>query len=138
MAPPRPEISVGAVIVDDGRLLLIERGRGAAIGQWSVPGGRVESGEQLSEAVEREVLEETGMAVTCGEFIGWVERIDSTYHYVIMDFHAQLTETSAVGVAEPVAGDDASDVAWVPLDRLGDYQLVAGLETFLRQHGVLG
>lgn len=107
---------VGAVVIDDGRLLLIKRGRGAAVGQWSVPGGRVEPGETLAEATEREVLEETGLAVACGTFIGWVERISGVYHFVIMDFYADL-RTEGIGPADASAGDDAAEVAWVPLTR---------------------
>ncbi len=143
----KPEVCVGAVIVEDDRLLLIERGRGAGRGQWSVPGGRVEPGETLAEALVREVAEETALDVTCGEFIGWVERIGADYHFVIMDFWAHsaqgpLSADSSEAAAslrsfKAVAGDDASDVAWVPLAELDGYDLVDGLKSFLSQHGVL-
>jgi ADP-ribose pyrophosphatase YjhB (NUDIX family) len=129
--PPVPEVCVGAVVVADDRLLLIERGRGAAVGQWSVPGGRVEPGETMAAAVEREVLEETGMTVRCGDFLGWVERISANYHFVIMDFRADLVGSNAA-----VAGDDAADVAWVELSELDRYDLVDGLQAFLDEHGV--
>lgn len=128
----RPETCVGAVVVDDGRLLLIRRGRGAAVGQWSVPGGRVEAGETLAEAVEREVEEETGLAVRCRDFIGWVERISTDHHFVILDFDAELASDPEAHRA----GDDASAVAWVELDRLGEHDLVDGLLAFLRDHGI--
>ncbi len=128
----RPEICVGGVVIDEDRLLLVRRGRGAAVGQWSVPGGRVELGETLTQAVEREVLEETGLAVSCGRFLGWVERISEQYHFVILDFAA-----APLAVDDPVAGDDAAEAAWVPFDRLGDYDLVGGLQTFLVDHGII-
>ena len=61
----RPELCVGAIAVEGGRLLLIRRGRGPAQGRWSVPGGRLERGETLAEAVVREVAEETGLEAVC-------------------------------------------------------------------------
>src|ERR1700736_6347551 len=82
----RPEVCVGAVATVDGCLLLIRRGHGPAAGEWSVPGGRVEAGETMAEAVVRELAEETGLAGVCGAPLGWVERIDDAYHFVIVDF----------------------------------------------------
>jgi ADP-ribose pyrophosphatase YjhB (NUDIX family) len=131
--PPRPEVAVGAVIIDGDRLLLVRRGRGPAVGRWSVPGGRVEPGETLAEAVEREVAEETALEVSCGPFIGWVERIGGRHHFLIMDFHAVSTRAGQ----QAVAGDDADELAWVPLDSLDEMDLVDGLLTFLRDHGVV-
>src|SRR5205814_5606952 len=107
----RPEVCVGAVVVDDeNRLLLIRRGHGPAQGEWSVPGGRVEAGELLAEAVVRELAEETGLEGVCGELIGWVERVGDGHHFVILDFGVTLLDPEA----EPVAGDDAAEAAWVP------------------------
>ncbi len=71
-----PEVAVGAVCTHDDALLLVRRGRGPAAGEWSVPGGRVEWGETLREAVVRETAEETGLEVVVDRFLGWVERID--------------------------------------------------------------
>jgi 8-oxo-dGTP diphosphatase len=130
-SPPRPEVCVGAIVIDDGRLLMIRRGHGPAFGEWSVPGGRVESGETLAEAVVREVGEETGLEVVCGELVGWVERMGTGYHFVILDFHATVLDDR-----QPVAGTDAAEVAWVPLTELTDRQVVEGLIEFLHDHGV--
>jgi len=126
------EVAVGAVVVDRGRLLLVKRGRGPGLGEWSVPGGRVEPGETLAEAVEREVAEETGLTVRCGPFVGWVERIGSAHHFVIMDFRAEL-----IGSDQATAGDDAADVAWVDLGHVADMGLVAGLLDFLTDHQII-
>ena len=118
---PRPEVCVGAIAVDDGRLLMVRRGHGPAAGDWSVPGGRVESGETLAEAVVREVAEETGLEVVCGELVGWVERIGPGYHFVILDFQVTVLDDR-----EPQAGTDAAEVDWVPLTDVAERQVVPG------------
>jgi len=129
----RPELCVGAVVVEDGQLLLIRRGHGPAAGFWSVPGGRVEPGELLAEAVVRELAEETGLEGVCGELGGWVERLGDDYHFVILDFVVTLLDPTA----EPVAGDDAAEAAWVPLADVADRPLAEGLAEFLHEHGIL-
>jgi 8-oxo-dGTP diphosphatase len=129
---PRPELCVGAVVIDDDRLLLIRRGHGPAAGEWSVPGGRVEWGETLAEAVVRELQEETGIAGVCGELVGWVERLGEEFHYVILDFRVVALESS-----QPVAGDDAVEAAWVPLGEVASLSLVEGLVEFLHDNGLL-
>lgn len=129
----RPEVCVGAVVVEDDRLLLIRRGRGPAQGEWSVPGGRVEAGELLAEAVVRELAEETGLEGVCGELIGWVERLGEDHHFVILDFAVTILDPEA----EPVAGDDATEAAWVPLHEIADIQLVEGLAEFLHDNQII-
>jgi 8-oxo-dGTP diphosphatase len=135
----RPEVCVGGVALHDGNLLLIRRGHGPAAGEWSVPGGRVEHGETLAEAVTREVREETGLECVCGRFIGWVERIDDELadesggqHFVILDF-----EITVLDDTEPIGGDDAAEARWVPLDQVIDLRVVDGLAEFLHEHGIL-
>src|SRR5688572_25891883 len=127
-----PEVCVGAVAVDNERLLLVRRGHGPAAGEWSVPGGRVEAGETLAEAVVRELAEETGIEGVCGELVGWVERIGDDHHFVILDFHVEVLEGG-----EPVAGADAAEAAWVPLPQVAELPLVEGLAEFLHDHGIL-
>ena len=128
----RPEVCVGAIAVDDEHLLMVRRGRGPAAGEWSVPGGRVEAGETLAEAVVRELTEETGVEGVCGPLIGWVERMGPDHHFVILDFAVTVLERS-----DPVAGDDAAEAAWVPLSQVADLTLVEGLAEFLHEHGIL-
>jgi 8-oxo-dGTP diphosphatase len=136
-AGPRRVPCVGAIIRDEAaRLLLIRRGHDPGAGLWSVPGGRVEAGETGEEAVVREVVEETGLVVTCGHLIGAVERPGpSGSVYEIRDYAALITG------GELAAGDDAADSRWVTpadaaaMDAAG--QLTTGLMSALRSWGVL-
>jgi len=127
-----PELCVGAVAVDDDELLLIRRSRPPGAGYWSLPGGRVEVGETIAEAVVRELAEETGVEAVCGSLVGWVERISDEHHFVILDFSVTVLERS-----DPVSGADAAEAAWVALDDVWDMELVDGLADFLAEHGVL-
>jgi 8-oxo-dGTP diphosphatase len=127
-----PEVCVGAIVVDEGDLLLIRRGRGPAQGEWAIPGGRVRAGELLAEAVVRELAEETGLEGICEDLVGWAERIGDDHHFVILDFRVTLLERS-----EPTAGDDAAEAAWVPLVDVAELNLVEGLAEFLHDHGIL-
>jgi 8-oxo-dGTP diphosphatase len=123
---------VGAVAVHDGRLLLVRRAREPGAGRWSVPGGRLESGELLAEAVTRELREETGLDGVCGPLVGWVERFAGDRHFVILDFEVTVLDDRGA-----VAGDDAAEVRWVPLVEVCGHDLVDGLAEFLIDHGVI-
>jgi 8-oxo-dGTP diphosphatase len=133
-----PQVAVGAVCVYDDALLLVRRGRGPAAGEWSIPGGRVNSGETLHEAVVRETAEETALEVVVDRFLGWVERIgepgaEEPYHFVILDFAVTVLDPAQ----GPVAGDDAAEVAWVALADVSTFRLVSGLYEFLHDVDVL-
>ena len=124
--PESPLVGVGAVIVDDHsddysndrRVLLIRRGQPPLLGEWSLPGGLLECGESLREAVAREASEETGLVIETGEMLGVYERVirgdegRARYHYVLIDF-----------LCRPVGGDlkagsDAADVRWFTREEL--------------------
>ncbi len=128
----RAEVAVGAIVRRGDELLLVRRGREPAAGEWSVPGGRVEPGETLMEAVVREMHEETGLRGVCGPLVGWVERISDDHHFVILDFEATVT-----GDVTPVAGSDASEARWCPLSEVAALPLVEGLAEFLHDHGII-
>src|SRR5438309_7361814 len=121
--PDRPIVGVGAVIVDQGRVLLVKHGSPPLMGEWSLPGGVVELGETLRAAAEREALEETGLIVKAGEVLEVLDRIipgkDNApqYHYVLIDF------LCVVQGGELRAGGDAADVAWASESELGKYKL---------------
>ena len=128
----RVEVAVGAVVRRADELLLVRRGREPAAGEWSVPGGRVEPGELLMEAVVRELLEETGLRGVCGPLVGWVERISEDHHFVILDF-----EATVAGDLTPTAGSDAAEARWWPVSEVASLPLVDGLAEFLHDHGVI-
>ena len=123
---------MGAVVVEQGQLLLVLRANAPSAGHWSVPAGRVELGETLAEAVVREVAEETGLEVLCGPLLGWTEAIGAEHHHLIFDFVAEVLDD-----AEPRAGDDALDARWVPLEDVAELDLAEGLAEFLHEHGIL-
>lgn len=127
-----PELCVGAVAVRDGALLLIRRGTPPGEGLWSVPGGRVQRGETLVEAVRRELREETGLDCEVGDAVGWTELIGRRRHYVVVDFWVTVDPD-----ANPVAGTDASDAAWAALQDLERWELADGLFQFLIDHQVI-
>jgi len=128
----KAEVCVGAIVISDDRLLMVRRGHGPGAGEWSVPGGRVEPGETLAEATVRELLEETGIDGVCGPFLGWVERIDTERHHVILDFTVVVDPRE-----EPAAGSDVTEAAWVPLAEVAELRLVDGLAEFLAEHDVI-
>ena len=109
--PLAPLVGVGAVVVDEGRVLLVRRGREPLKGQWSLPGGLLELGESLTDGVSREVLEETGLIVEPIELIELLDRIHHQeervrYHFVIADYLCRVKG----GTLQ--AGSDADDVRW--------------------------
>jgi 8-oxo-dGTP diphosphatase len=121
--PIRPVLGVGAIIFAQDRVLLAERGRTPLKGQWSLPGGAVETGELLEAALRREVLEETGLGNV--RFFEIYERImrdaheRTEYHYVLIDYVCE-----AAGEAR--AADDVSKTAWVSMTELASYEITEG------------
>lgn len=116
-------VGVGGVVIARGRALLIRRGHPPLEGEWSIPGGMLEVGETLLDAVRRELAEETGIEVRVGELIEAFERIfpdgegQSKYHFVILDYLCEVIR----GTAQ--AGSDVTDVAWAAESELSKYSL---------------
>lgn len=122
---PVPRVGVGGVVMQAGALLMVERGRPPRAGQWAIPGGKLRWGERLEEAVAREVEEETGLRVEVGELIWSGQTIGPDWHFILLDFEAEVTGGSLV------AGDDAAAAAWVPLDEVEELPLTSSMHELL-------
>jgi 8-oxo-dGTP diphosphatase len=130
-------VAVGAIVTDDERILLIERGHPPSQGSWSIPGGRVELGETLPAALRREILEECGLDVDIGDLAIALTRITRDpegsvrSHYLIFDFWA----TPASGEDGPVihASSDASDAGWFTLDQMRELPTTPNLIDYLAE-----
>lgn len=111
--PTRPIVCVGAVVIDGDRVVLVQRAQPPLKGEWSLPGGVVEVGEALEDAVAREVLEETGLVVEVGAPVEVLDRIHRgddnrvEYHYVVIDY---LCAPRGGALA---SSSDAADARWV-------------------------
>ncbi len=122
--PGRPLIGVGAVIVENGKILLVRRVNDPNKGKWSVPGGLVRAGERLEEALKREIMEELGVEIETGDVACVTDEIfrdkngDVEYHYVVIDFFAKIVE----GV--PRAMSDADEVRWFDLSEISSAETV--------------
>jgi len=123
--PPRhPQLAVSAAIFRAGQLLLVRRARSPARGFYSLPGGRVEYGETLEQAVTREIAEETALHI---EIVGLAGRREvlpgpaNGGHYVILSFAARWT------AGEPVLNDELDDFRWIAPDAVGEFRITEGL-----------
>jgi 8-oxo-dGTP diphosphatase len=119
--PAHPVVGVGAVVVRDGKALVIKRAHEPRKGEWSLPGGLLELGESLQDAVRREIKEETSLDIDVGPIIETFDRVHRDdhgkirYHFVIVDFLCWANRGDAV------PGSDADGVAWVTAAEIDDY-----------------
>jgi ADP-ribose pyrophosphatase YjhB (NUDIX family) len=117
--PESPIAAVGAVVLDGGSVLLVRRGQEPQKGEWSIPGGAVELGETLEQAVRREVLEETGLLVEPVRVVEVLDRIvrDAdgrvAFHYVLIDYVCRVTGGTLC------CASDADEARWVGVEDLG-------------------
>ena len=130
--PDRPIVAVGAAIIDAGRVLLVKRGQEPLKGRWSLPGGVVELGEVLVDALVREVAEETGIEIHVGPVVDVLDIVEQDpdgrvqYHFVVVDYLCRPA-THALR-----CGSDADEVRWVAAAGLDAYQLTEKTASVIR------
>ena len=131
--PDRPLVGVGAVIVRDGRVVIVERSTEPLKGQWSIPGGALELGETLRQCAAREALEETGLRVEAVDVLDVFDSIyrdpngRTQYHYVLIDFFCRV-----VG-GELKAGGDAAQARWITREELGKFAITETAQKVIRK-----
>ena len=134
--PTQPIVGVGALIVHEGKLLLVKRGVDPDKGKWSIPGGAVELGEKMRDAVIREVKEECGLDVEIAvdKPLDAIDNITISedgrlrYHYVLLQFLVRLKG----GTLRPAS--DVLDAKWVPFDKVKTYELTESFRSFFEKH----
>jgi len=120
--PQQALVGVGALIVENGRVALVKRGKAPLLGEWSIPGGLLELGETTRQGAEREALEETGLVVRATKLLGVFDRIvaegeRTLYHYVLIDFFCEVVSD------ELRASGDAADARWFTPDEVAGLSL---------------
>ena len=136
--PDAPRVGVGAVVLHEGRVLLVRRGRAPALGLWSVPGGLVELGETTVDAARREVEEETGLDVRIAGLVGVLDRVTRDadgrvrYHWVLVDYLAYPQSNDTI-----TAGSDAAEVRWVTIDEVERLPITEGLADMIKRAAAL-
>jgi ADP-ribose pyrophosphatase YjhB (NUDIX family) len=132
--PDQPIVGIGVIIVTEGKIVLIKRGNEPSKGKWTIPGGLVELGETVENAVIREAKEETCLDVEDPQLIDVVGNVDLDeqgkvkYHYVIIDYFVHVKGGSIR------AASDAVELRWVPFDEVEKYDLTASFRVFFRQN----
>ena len=127
--PSHPQLAVSAAIFRDDDILLVRRARSPAKGFYSLPGGRVEFGETVHEAVHREIDEETALQIQIVGLAGWREVVPGTSgggHYLILSFAARWIS------GEPVLNEELDDFRWLKPDAIDDLQVTGGLPEIIQ------
>jgi 8-oxo-dGTP diphosphatase len=131
--PDSPLVGVGAIIVEQGRILLVKRALPPLAGEWSVPGGLLELGETLRQGAAREALEETGLTVAVNELLGVFDRVVRDpdrriqYHYVLVDFRCRRL------AGDPRPASDATEVRWFTREEVSRLSLASDTLEVIRK-----
>ena len=130
--PQSPLIGVGAIIIEEGRVVMVKRGHEPLKGEWSIPGGVLEVGETLREAAIREAREETGLEVETLDLLGVFDRVvrdeagQTLYHYVLIDFLCRRVS------GKLCCADDADAARWFTKDEIGSLKVANDTEEVIR------
>jgi 8-oxo-dGTP diphosphatase len=136
--PDYPRVGVGAIVLHEGRVLLVKRGHAPGLGLWSVPGGLVDLGETTVDAARREVEEECGLKVRVAGLVGTLDRVTRDadgrvrYHWVLIDYLAFPESNDTI-----TAGSDAAEVRWVLIDEVDRLPITDGLVDMIRRAAAL-
>ncbi|TCK09120.1 NUDIX hydrolase [Marinobacterium mangrovicola] len=135
----RPVVAVIAVVIREGEVLLVRRANPPDAGLWGFPGGKIEPGEPLMDAVQRELHEETAVTARPVQVFNAVDVFDRDEHGALKSHHVLVAITCDWIDGEPVAGDDALEARWVRLDRLAQENLMlsADVERIAHQAAAL-
>ncbi|MBZ5630312.1 MAG: NUDIX hydrolase [Acidobacteriia bacterium] len=131
--PDRPLVGVGAVIVRDHRVVVVQRSTEPLKGQWSIPGGALEVGETLRQCAAREALEETGLRIEAFDMLDVFDSIyldpdgRARYHYVLIDFFCRVLD------GELKAGGDAAQARWLGREELGNFAITETARKVIRK-----
>ena len=131
--PEVPLVGVGAIIIEDARIVLVKRGHPPLQAEWSIPGGLVEVGELVREAAIREAREETGLTIEPGELLGVYDRVlrDTEqrvqYHYVLIDFLCRRV------AGDLAAASDAAEARWFSREELPALRLAEDTQDVIRK-----
>ncbi|HOI72761.1 MAG TPA: NUDIX hydrolase [Syntrophales bacterium] len=135
--PDRPRVGVGAIVIHEGRVLLVERGIDPSRGLWAIPGGSLELGETIQAGAEREILEETGIVIRAGEPVYTFDFFERDaegrirFHYVIVDVIGEYVSGRVQGA------DDAADARWLSPEDLAALPVSRNTLRALRKVGFL-
>lgn len=135
--PDRPRVGVGAIVIHEGKVLLVQRGIDPSRGLWAIPGGSLELGETIQAGAEREILEETGVSIRAGEPVYTFDFFERDaegrirFHYVIVDVIGEYVSGLAQGA------DDAADARWLSPEELTVLPVSQNTLRVLRKVGFL-
>ena len=135
--PLVPRVGVGAIVIHEGRILLVKRGVEPSRGLWAIPGGTLNLGETLQQCAAREILEETGITIKVGNCVyvfDFLERDDSgkiKFHFVVVDFAGQYLS------GEPKGADDAEDARWLKPEEFSSLPVAKNTLAALKEIGFI-